>query len=419
MKDHSPRLWHRAIIHMDMNAFFAAVEQRDFPELRGHPVAITNGAQGTCIITSSYEARAHGIHTGMRLREARRLCPGLIQRPARPEAYARTSMAIMEALRDISPDMEIFSVDEAFLDVTRCQRLHGTPLRMARMVKARVREASGGLRCSVGVSGDKTTAKFAAKLVKPDGLTVIPPWEARQRLENIPVTALCGIADGIGRFLARHGAHVCGDVGRLPVSVLARRFGNLGRRIWLMCQGRDPDKIHGEAPPPRSLGHGKVVPPGTRDGELLLTYLQHMSEKVAARLRRNELEAQDFFIGLRLRDEWLGKRLRTALPVNDGGQIFGLCRDFMARHWRGEPAFQVQVTALAPRPRHQQLNLFAEGAGDRARIDAIMDEINRCYGEFTIAPARLLKRSTMPNVIAPAWQPKGPRQSIQTPARKS
>jgi len=412
MKDHSPRLWPRAIIHMDMNAFFAAVEQRDFPELRGRPVAITNGAQRTCTITCSYESRAHGVHTGMRLREARRLCPELIQQPARPEIYARVSIAIMDALRDISPDMEVFSVDEAFLDVTRCQRLHGTPLRMARMVKERVWEASHGLRCSVGVSGDKTTAKFAAKLVKPDGLTVIPPWEAPQRLQDIPVTALCGIAEGIGTFLARHGARVCGDVGQLPVSVLARRFGNVGRRIWLMCQGRDPDKIHGEAPPPRSLGHGKVVPPGTRDGELLLTYLQHMSEKVATRLRRNELEAQTFFIGLRGKDEWLGKRLRTALPVSDGGQIFELCQQFMRQLWHGNAVFQVQVTALAPRPRHQQLTLFSGPDEDHAQVNAVMDQINRCYGEFTIAPARLLRRSTMPNVIAPAWKPSGHRQSI-------
>ncbi|HHH36664.1 MAG TPA: DNA polymerase IV [Gammaproteobacteria bacterium] len=400
---------------MDMNAFFAAVEQRDFPALRGRPVAVTNGARGTCIITCSYEARAFGIHTGMRLREARRLCPALVQCPARPRIYAAVSAAIMTALRDrVSPDMEVFSVDEAFLDVTRCQRLHGTPLRMARMVKAIVAEVSGGLRCSVGVSGDKTTAKFAAKLVKPDGLTVIPPWEARERLAEVPVTALCGVAEGIGRFLAQHGAHTCGDVARLPVSVLARRFGNLGRRIWLMCQGRDPDRIHVDAPPPRTLGHGKVVPPATTDRELLLTYLQHMSEKVAARLRRHRLEASAFFVGLKLEAAWLGQRLHTAVPVSDGGAIFRLCRRFVAACWQGEGVFQVQVTALAPRPCRQQLLLFDEGSGsgETAGVDTVMDEINRCYGELTIAPARLLQRSTMPDVIAPAWKPTGHRRSV-------
>src|SRR5690606_39546838 len=113
--------WLRAIVFIDMDAFFASIEQMDHPELRGKPVGITNGAQGTCLITSSYEARAHGIHTGMRLREARKLCPEIIQCPARPERYAEVSTRIMHALQDISPDVEVFSVDEAFIDVTHCQ----------------------------------------------------------------------------------------------------------------------------------------------------------------------------------------------------------------------------------------------------------------------------------------------------------
>ncbi|GMR08881.1 MAG: DNA polymerase IV [Gammaproteobacteria bacterium] len=406
-----PLIWPRAIIHMDMNAFFASVEQRDFPELRGQPVAVTNGEIGTCIITSSYEARAHGIRTGMRLKQARQLCPNLIQRPARPEVYARVSTTIMQALQDISPDMEVFSVDEAFLDVAPCQRLHGSPPRMGRMTKQRVLEVSG-LICSVGVAGDKTTAKFAAKLQKPDGLTVIPPWEARRRLQHEPATSLCGIAEGIGSFLAQHGAHTCGEVGQLPVSVLARRFGNIGRRIWLMCQGADPDKVHLEIPAAKSIGHGKVVPPDTRDKQVLLTYLLHMSEKVAARLRRHQLEALHYFIGLRSRDGWVGNKLRLAMAGNDSKPLFQLCRFVLDNLWHGEGIHQVQITALDPRPCHRQIELFDGFDEEHARLNRIMDDINRRYGEFTLAPARLLKRSSMPNVIAPAWKPSGHRQTI-------
>ncbi|MDH3986122.1 MAG: DNA polymerase IV, partial [Gammaproteobacteria bacterium] len=127
--------WSRAIALVDMNAFFASIEQRDCPEWRGRPVAVTNGNQGTCIITCSYEARAYGIQTGMRLKQARQLCPELIQCPSQPERYAATSVAIMEVLQDITPDIEIFSVDEAFLDITRCQRLLGTPLQIAQLAK--------------------------------------------------------------------------------------------------------------------------------------------------------------------------------------------------------------------------------------------------------------------------------------------
>ncbi len=402
--------WPRAIIHVDMNAFFASVEQRDFPELRGKPVAVTNGEQGTTIITCSYEARAFGVHTGMRLKEARKLCPAVIQRPARPEVYARVSTAIMASLYDVSPDIEVFSVDEAFLDVTHCQSLHGTPERMGRMVADQVRAVSG-LSCSVGVSGNKCSAKFAANLMKPDGFVVIPPWEMRARLEHEPVTVLSGVAEGIGGYLAAHGAHTCGDVARLPVSVLARRFGNMGRHIWLMCRGADPDKVCADVAAPKSLGHGKVLPPGTRDKEVLLTYFLHMSEKVGARLRRHELVARRFFIGLRVTQGWIGGTFFLATADNEGRAIYRLCCDMMRQAWRKEPVFQVQVTALAPQPAGQQ-DLFGHTDQKQQAVERVMDQVNRRYGEFALTPARLLKRSAMPNVIAPSWKPGGHRQSI-------
>jgi DNA polymerase-4 len=232
--------WLRAIILVDMNAFFASVEQRDHPEWRGKPLGVTNGQEGTCIITCSYEARAYGVKTGMRLKEARQLCPQLMQVASRPYRYAEVSQQIMQALLAITPDMEIFSIDEAFLDVTHCQRLHGSPEIIGRMAQQIVAKASDGLLCSIGVSGDKTTAKYAAKLHKPNGFTVIPPWQAREQLAPILATELCGINQGVARFLAQYGAYTCNDVAKLPVSLLAKRFGNMGRRIWLMCQGLDP-----------------------------------------------------------------------------------------------------------------------------------------------------------------------------------
>ncbi len=407
-----PVYWPRAIILVDMNAFFASVEQRDFSELRGRPIAVTNGSQGSTIITSSYEARAFGIKTGMRLKEARQLCPQLVQRPTRPKVYAALSTEIMAGLHSICPDMEVFSVDEAFLDVTRCQRLHGTPARIAWLAKQKVFEVSG-LHCSVGVSGDKTTAKFAAKLQKPNGLTVIPPWEARRRLARLPTTALCGIAKGIGGFLAEHGVATCGQMQQLPISVLAARFGNLGRRIWLMCQGLDPDGLHPDVPPPKSIGHGKVLPPATCDREVLLTFLQHMSEKVGARLRRYDMEAQRLLIALKSEEGWIGEKRQLPLPTNDGRAIFTLCRQVVAQRWHGEPIYQVQVTALDPRPAQLQGDLFAtlhplanEGS-NRA-----MDAINQRFGDLTLAPARLINRGEMPDVIAPAWKPTGHRRTV-------
>ena len=411
MSDSPPPHWPRAIILMDMDAFFASIEQYDQPKLRGRPIAITNGMQGTCIITCSYEARAYGIKTGMRLKEARRLYPDLIQRPANPEHYAAVSSNIMSALQDISPDVEVFSVDEAFLDVTRCQKLLGPPSRIGRLVKQKVFEVSG-LPCSVGVSGDKTTAKYAAKQDKPNGLVIIPPWEARQRLADVPVTELCGIADGIGRFLAERGVWTCGDMAHLPIGELARRFGNPGRRIWYMCQGEDPAKVDNRVPQPKSIGHGKVVPPDTRSRHVLLIYLQHMSEKVAIRLRRHDMQAQNFFIGLLTRDGWVGDKLQTVMPTNDGLLIFTLGKKILRVNWQGEGIHQVQVTALDPHPAAIQLELFEDPLADHSGSNRVMDDINQRYGEFALTPARLLNRSSMPNVIAPAWKPFGHRKTV-------
>ncbi len=406
------QVWSRAIVFVDMNAFFASIEQRDFPELRGKPVGVTNGEQGSCIITSSYEARAQGVHTGMRLYEARQLCPGLIQRPARPERYAQVSTQLMAALQQyISPDMEVFSVDEAFLDVTMCQRLLGTPAQIGRRTQQLVERVTG-LHCSIGVSGDKTTAKYAGKLQKPNGFTVIPPWQAQQRLRDVPVTELCGIAEGIGKFLAARGVHTCGDMAHLPIGVLAKRFGNPGRRIWYMCQGADPEPLQQMIAPPKSIGHGKVMPPGTLRQDTLQTYLLHMSEKVGARLRRHQLQAREFYIGLHTAEDWLEGRWSSELPTNDGKVINTLCQTMLQQCWRGEGIYQVQIIALDPQPVDGQLELFTQADTRRVACNAAMDRINNRYGEFTLAPARLLNRSKMPNVIAPAWKPNGHRQTI-------
>jgi DNA polymerase-4 len=405
--------WPRAIALIDMNAFFASVEQRDFPSLLGQPVAITNGKRGSCIITSSYEARAFGIRTGMRLREALKLCPHLIQRPTRPKVYAKVSTNIMHNLKTVCPDIEVFSVDEAFIDITSCQKLYGSPIEAARQLKRSVYEASG-LLSSLGLSGDKTTAKYAAKLNKPDGFTVIPPWLAKSTLHDVPVTELCGIAKGIGHFLASHGVIYCGDMEKLPISVLSKRFGNLGRRIWYMCQGADPDPLHPDIAAPKSIGHGKVMPPGTRDRDTLLTYLQHMCSKVGTRMRRYDMEAKTFWIGLRSDFGWLGSKSRLSEFSNDQQQIFQLGRNILDSSWQGEGIHQIQVTALDPRPAAMQMDLFSTQAENKARqqLNCAIDNINERYGEMTLSPARLLNRSDMPNVIAPAWKPDGLRQTV-------
>jgi DNA polymerase-4 len=395
-----------------MNAFFASIEQLDHPEWRGRALAVTNGLQGTCIITSSYEARSYGIKTGMRLPEAKRLCRNLIQVPARPERYTQVSRAIMDALATLTPDIEIYSVDEAFLDVTNCQLLYGSPEKIGLLAKEIVYNVSG-LLCSVGVSGDKTTAKYAAKLQKPNGYVVIPPWEAKERLRDVKVTEISGIKSGIGGFLQKHGAVTCGDVEKIPISILARRFGNIGRRIWYMCQGADPEPVHTVVANPKSMGHGKVMPPNTTSRVVVETFLMHMCEKLGSRLRHHQFKAQHFFAGLLNRElGWFGSRGKCIQPTNDSHDIFRLASFLIDQNWNGEPVSQIQVTALDPSGIGCQFDFFEKDNSKRELLYATLDEINDQYGEFTIAPASMLNRSSMPNVIAPAWKPYGHRQTI-------
>jgi len=424
-----PVHWPRAIALVDMNCFFAAIEARDFPELRGRAVAVTNGMKGSCIITCSYEARAYGIKTGMRLKEGRKRYADLIQRPSRPHVYAEASGKIMQALSNICPDIEIFSVDEAFIDMTPCQSLYGSPGHIGRLLKNAVYQATG-LHCSIGISGDKTTAKYAAKLNKPNGFTIIPPWEAAQQLSNVKVTELCGVARGIGHFLAQRNVFVCGDMHRLPIGELAQRFGSPGRRIWYMAQGLDPQPLLPDIADPKSMGHGKVLPPGTLDKDVLLTYLIHMAVRVSARLRRYHFEASVFFIGLYVQQpgqqtkqqsgggkhphNWLGRRVKTLQPTSDTQTLIRLCRFVLNECWNNQPVSQVQVTALNPQRESCQPDLFEaqERAQQQNRLNTVVDNINNRYGEFALSPGRLINKSEMPNVIAPSWKPDGHRQSI-------
>ena len=401
--------WSRAIALVDMDAFFASVEQYDHPQWRGQPVVVTNGAMGTCIITSSYEARHFGIKTGMRLRDAYQRCPHLIRAPSRPNRYVAVSTAIMQALQNISPDIEIFSIDEAFLDLTHCQRLHGSAIIAAKKIKEVIFRASG-LHCSVGLSGDKTTAKYAAQLQKPNGFTVIPPWLSTAHLQTVPVKELCGIGHGVARFLARYGVLNCGDMHKIPMQVLAQRFGNVGRRLWLMCQGLDPDPVHTILAPPKSMGHGKVLPPGTADPKTIATYLQHMAEKLGARLRRHHMQAQYFFIGIKNPNQgWDAIKQQTIVPTDCGRDIYGLSQTLLTNFPSHGIASQVQITALDPRAGHQQLDLFSQPDYKQDQLNQLMDAVNERFGEFSLLPARLLQRSKMPNVIAPSWQPSGHR----------
>lgn len=411
MSQHRP--WSRAIALVDMNAFFAAIEQQQQPQLRGKPVAITNGENGSCIITCSYEARAFGIQTGMRWQEAKRLCPSLLRVAARGHLYAKISSKIMAALERISPDIEVFSIDEAFIDLTHCQRYLGHPIELARKIKSVVWQVAS-LPCSVGLSSNKACAKYAAKQRKPDGLVIIPPSYTRAALYNVPVRELCGIGPGIARFLAEHRVHFCGDIERLPISVLSQRFGHLGRRLWYMCAGKDMTPMRLGSMPPQSVGHGKVLPPKTAASAVIQSYLLNLCHKLAARLRKNHLTASVFWLAIRCEQHgWHGQRYELAIPSDDTAAIYALAEQHLDAVWHQHLiAIQIQVTALNPRPSVGQLDLFTQPSERTQALNQVMDQIQQRSDLKPLKPARLLKTNISGDVIAPAWQPRGVRRSV-------
>jgi DNA polymerase IV len=285
----------------------------------------------------------------------------------------------------------VFSVDEAFLDISRCMHLYQTPIDAAKLTRQIIQEQIG-LPCSIGLSGNKTMAKYAAELKKPNGFTVIPPWEAESALADVPVTKLCGIGENTARFLAQHNVIYCKDMAKLPIGVLGKRFGNLGRKMWLMCQGKDPEPVCTTVTPAKSLGHGKILPPKTTDPAVIKVHFLHMAEKVATRLRYNNMYASNFFIGMRAQNwGWLALKHKIPNAINDGKLIYHGCEKLLQAYPDPGVIRQVQVTALNPQANLKQLSLFATAEVDNNELlNMTIDSINQKFGDCTITGAAIL-----------------------------
>ena len=231
--------WPRVIVHADMDAFYAAIEQLDDPSLRGRPLLIgPNSARGV-VLTASYEARPFGVGSAMPMARARRLCPDALIVPPRFERYQEVSKIIMTLFTSFSPRVEALSLDEAFLDMTGAERLFGSPESIGRKLKDGVRDATGGLTASVGISGTKYVAKVASGYRKPDGLTIVPPADAKAWLAPQPVGNLWGAGPKTVARLAELGLAKIGDIAASDADWLARSLGELGRRFRALSCGED------------------------------------------------------------------------------------------------------------------------------------------------------------------------------------
>lgn len=357
---HQP--WRRMVALVTTDSFRVSLERQGNPSLLGQPVVIISGAGNPIVLEVSGEANARGIRAGMPWAEARPHSPGCLHVTADHDRYIKVSGSIMEALREISPELEPIGPGEAFLDLTRCQSYYRhQPALMGRLIMDSVNRASG-LSCSVGISGDKTTARWAARHSGPDGLRVIHPRDASEALQDVPLTELCGLGPEVAAFFASYGVIHCGDMKKIPVSVPARHFGSLGRRLWMMAMGCDPSPVRAPRPEPGALSHGKILPPGTPGVETLEEHFFLMAEKLASRVSREGLAVRAIHAGILCPEGWRMARIES----NNGcspHDIARLCRRFLKDQWFGEAIHQLKLQVIPACSATGQDDFFA---GDRA-----------------------------------------------------
>jgi DNA polymerase IV len=405
----------RIIMHIDMNAFFASVEQQNNPELRGKPIAVIGSAKRTVITTSSYEARAFGVKTGMNTWEAKQKCPHIIFVIGDNRKYTWTSSQIVKLMMQFTPLVEVFSIDEAFLDVTGCMGLFGSAERIAHLMKAEIKHHFG-ITCSIGIAPNKLLAKLASDMQKPDGLTVIKPEEVSRVLERIPAKDLCGIGRKTERQLTLYGIKTCGDLGRFPVSILRKRFGIIGEHLHRMGLGIDDSPVipAEDADEVKSVGHSMTLERDIEERKDILKFLLQLSEMVGRRARRYNVWGKTITLSIRYADfdTWVGKQETLRHYINQSEDIYKAAVAILDTLVLMQPVRLLGVRLSNLRYESNQLPLFEEERKKAFLVNA-MDEVNDRYGDFSVTFGSLLDGEKLKrkgsHVISPAWRPEGIR----------
>jgi len=379
----------RTILHVDLDAFFAAVEQRDRPELRGRPVIVGGDPGGRGVVSAaSYEARRFGVHSAMSLREAVRRCPEGVFLPVDGRRYQQASRDVMTVLRRFTPQVEPISIDEAFLDVTGSVALFGDGAAIAATIKAAVRDEVG-LTASVGVASTKLVAKIGSDLRKPDGLVVVAPGDEATFLAPLPIGRLWGVGEKTAAALADFGVRTIGDLAALPRDVVVRRFGKHGGSLVERARGIDADPVH-EGDPAKSVGHEHTFDVDTSDREVIERTLLAMAEGVSGRLRSANVRASTIAVKIRDSSFRTITRQRTLPEPTDLTEpIYRAALDLARPEVRGIRVRLLGVTASNLGER-EQLGLFAfEDPKRRAAIEAA-DALRRRYGADAVTRGRLV-----------------------------
>lgn len=381
------------ILHLDMNAFFASVEQQTNPRLRGQPVLICGNRQSrTVVATASYEARAFGVKTGMSLQEARLLCPAAVVVEGDPAKYAGLFRQVARMMERYSPALEIFSIDEAFLDLTHTADRFGGALAVAQALHDEVRLRLG-LPCSIGIGPNKLLAKLASSMKKPNGITQIHAEDVTAVLAKLPIEELCGIGHAFQEALNAQGITTCGELAGIPLERLVAQFGACaGRHLYCLARGIDdaPVVAAENTPAAKSMGHLHTLAHDTVDPTVVRAVLLELSEKVGRRLRAEGAAGRTVTLTLRAHDFTTSSRARTFTRFFDDGydiydagcQILEGLRLPSAVRMLG-----IGVSSLSYGPR--QAWWVPQVIRQRQLLSAC-DRINDRFGEATLRRAALL-----------------------------
>lgn len=385
----------RMIMHVDMDAFFAAVEQRDNPSLRGHPVIVGGSVDSRGVVsTASYEARIYGIHSAMPMAEARRRCPHGVYLPVNAAKYRETSRHIFRIFHRYTPLVEGLSLDEAFLDLTGTEKLFGSPLEVANSIKNEI-QSEIGLTASIGLSYCKFLAKMGSDMNKPDGLTVIYRTDLSALIHPLPIARLWGVGKKAAPQLERLGIRTIGDAARMDLQTIRRYVGSLADHICLLANGVDPRPVE-PYHERKSIGQEITFAEDVGDIEFLHTTLLSQAGMIARELRQRNLEAKTLTLKLRYPSFHTITRSHTLIePTQHDFAIYRLSQTLLEKcDLKSSDKVRligISASSLLPERGQHQISLFDSQPDKSVSLLRAIDRIKDKFGERAITRARLLQ----------------------------
>ncbi len=380
------------IIHVDMDAFFAAVEQRDNPQWRGLPVIVAGSERRGVVSTASYEARVFGVHSAMPTMRARSLCPDGIFVQPQLSKYSAVSKQVFQCFESVTPLIEGLSLDEAFLDITGSIRLLGEPIVIARKLKQAIKLRTQ-LNCSIGIANNKLLAKLATEMGKPDGLYVIKPEDVRSNLDPLPIGKMWTVGKVSEAKLQSIGIRTVGEAHRADLSILQKVIGNHALVLKRLCAGIDEREVVQERAD-LSIGAETTVDEDILDLKAAESLLMRLCERVCARARKQSLDCRVVTIKLRKPPFETSTRQKTLADATQTTlEIYAVANELLQRWWAAErnPCLRllgVSLSKLEPQScaNHLFQNLTV------ARTDTVMDKINKKFGGISIRRAKSMSK---------------------------